>query len=216
MPAAAPDVSLAFLRRCRASEASAINLNPNPNPATGDLSAVLLENRAALLRFLLARRIAPDDAEDILQDLFVKLKAHAPGSVAEPRAYLFRMADNLVLDRRRSAGRRCDREEAWVTAQSGGPLGVDERPSAERTLIAREKLVAVTAALAGLPDRTIAIFRRFRIDGAPQKEIAAEFGISLSAVEKHLQKAYQVVIDAKARMDADSSSSDRHGEVREP
>ena len=98
-------------------------IDRDPDMAIGGLRAALLENRAALLRFLLARRVAADEAEDILQDLFVKLESHPAGPVAEPRAYLYRMAENLLLDRRRSAGRRTGREEAWATAQ----LGADAR-----------------------------------------------------------------------------------------
>jgi RNA polymerase sigma-70 factor (ECF subfamily) len=167
-----------------------------------------------LLRYLVARRVRSDEADDILQDLFVKLAEQTPGPIAEPRAYLYRMTENLLLDRRRSAGRRGNREASWVALQSGGALDADERPSAEEALIARERLAMVTEALERLPARTIGIFRRFRMDGVPQKDIAAELGISLSAVEKHLQKAYQVIVEARARIDADSAPSDRHGNVR--
>jgi len=168
-----------------------------------DLKGAFLQHRPALLRYLSARRIPAEEAEDMLQDLFVKLGSHPAGSVAEPRAFLYRMAENLLLDRRRSAERRIRREEAWSSAQLGAMREADDRPSAERVLIARERLSLVSDALAALPDRTRLVFRRFRIDGVPQREIAAELGISLSAVEKHLQKAYQMVVETQARLDAD-------------
>jgi FixJ family two-component response regulator len=38
----------------------------------------------------------------------------------------------------------------------------------------------------------------------PQKQIAAELGISVSAVEKHLQKAYLTVVEARSQLDADA------------
>jgi len=175
----------------------------------GLLRAALLEHRAALLRYFIARRVPPDEAEDILQDLVVKLESHASGPVAEPRAYLYRMAENLLLDRIRSEGRRRGREQAWVAAQSGVSLDADDRPSAERALIARERLTLISAALAALPERTSSVFRRYRIDGVPQRQIADELGISLSAVEKHLQKAYHAVIEAQARLDADNDGPQR-------
>jgi RNA polymerase sigma-70 factor (ECF subfamily) len=171
--------------------------------ASGGLTAAILENRTALIRFLIARRVSPDEAEDIVQDLFVKLQGLAVGPVGEPRAYLYRMTENLLLDRRRSAGRRANREQAWTAAQRGPAGDADDRPSVEQALIARERLAAVSDALAALPVRTVQIFRRFRIDAVPQKEIAAELGISLSAVEKHLQRAYQVVVEAQILLDAD-------------
>jgi RNA polymerase sigma factor (sigma-70 family) len=172
------------------------------NHSGGLLRAALLEHRAALLRYFVARRVPPDEAEDILQDLVVKLESHASGPVAEPRAYLYRMAENLLFDRARSEGRRRGREKAWVAAQAGATLEADDRPSPEQALIARERLALVSAALAALPERTLFAFRRYRIDGMPQRQIAGELGISLSAVEKHLQKAYRALIDLRRRFDA--------------
>ena len=117
--------------------------------------------------------------------------------MAEPRAYLYRMAENLLHDRRRTAGWRTSREEAWVAAQLGATREADGRPSAERELIAREELRLITAALAALPDRTLRIFRLYRLDGLRQREIALELGISVSSVEKHLRRAYQLVVEAQ-------------------
>jgi RNA polymerase sigma-70 factor (ECF subfamily) len=156
-----------------------------------------------LLRFMAARRVPPDEAEDLVQDLFVKLESQAVGPIAEPRAYLYRMLDNLLLDRRRSAARRARREEAWTAAAGGSALEADDRPSAERLLIDRERLDRVAAALGALPERSLRIFTRYRIDSVPQKEIAAELGISVSAVEKHLQRAYRVLVDLRPLLDED-------------
>ncbi|WP_408988075.1 sigma factor-like helix-turn-helix DNA-binding protein [Sphingomonas sp. SUN019] len=49
----------------------------------------------------------------------------------------------------------------------------------------------------------------FRLEGKPQKEIAAALGISVSAVEKHVYKAYKSVVDAQARLEADKPLSRR-------
>jgi len=156
------------------------------------LSAVLVANRGAILRFLRARG-AGEDAEDILQELWLKIdRLEAEGPIADPRAYLFRMADNLMHDRVRASMRRSNREQAWTEA-GFDPAGHDETPSAERTLVARQRLRRVEMALATLGERTQIIFRRFRLEGITQSRIAQEEGISVSAVEKHLQRAYRVV-----------------------
>jgi len=156
------------------------------------LSAVLIANRGPLLRFLRARG-AGEDGEDILQELWLKIeRLEAEGPIADPRAYLFRMADNLMHDRVRASMRRANREQAWTQA-GYDPAGQDETPSAERSLLARQRLRRVELALATLGERTQAIFRRFRIEGVSQSRIAQEEGISVSAVEKHLQRAYRVV-----------------------
>lgn len=161
--------------------------------------------RADLLRFLTARQVAAEEAEDLLQDMFVKLAARATGPVAEPRAYLYRMLDNLLLDSRRTSARRVAREGKWTEASPGAGNGADDSPSSERELVARERLRLVSDRLAHLPERTLLVFRRFRIDEMPQREIAGELGISVSAVEKHLQRAYRLLVDVQASLDAETS-----------
>lgn len=167
------------------------------------LKAVLFDNRPMLIRYLAARRVDRDDAEDLLQDLFLKLESRSIGPVLQSRAYLFQVLNNQLTDLRRSAARRARREGAWVDAQSDASFDLDDRPSPERTLIARERLQAVSTALATLPERTLTIFRKYRLDGVRQRQIAAELGISGSAVEKHLRKAYRLVVDVHAAQDAD-------------
>lgn len=167
------------------------------------LKSLFMVSRPALLRFLRMRGASAEEAEDLVQDLYLKLDSEAIGLVAEPRAYLYRMADNLLLDRRRATLRRARREEQW--AGSGTFLGnspVDGSAAADDVLISQEQLHFVSEALATLPERTVEIFRRFRIEGERQRQIAADLGISVSAVEKHLQRAYEVVLSLKARTDA--------------
>ena len=164
-----------------------------------------MAQRPALARFLRARLRGDGDAEDILQDLWLKLATFDGRPVAEPLAYLYRMAENLVRDRHRSASRRTNRETAWTKDHIEGTFEapIDPQPSAERQLLARDHLRRVNAALDMLPERTAFAFRAVRIDGTPQKEIAAQMAISVSAVEKHLQKAYRAVIVVQSKLDAD-------------
>ena len=170
----------------RAKERTGLNM------VVSGLGAVLLANRGPLLRFVRARG-AGDDAEDIMQELWLKVdRLEADGPIADPRAYLFRMADNLMHDRVRAIVRRANREQAW-SETSYSDTGHDDAPSAERTLAARQRLRRIELALATLGARSQAIFRRFRIDGVTQSRIAQEEGISVSAVEKHLQRAYRLV-----------------------
>jgi RNA polymerase sigma-70 factor (ECF subfamily) len=171
----------------------------------GGLLGTFIETRVALSRYLMLRGATADEAEDILQEIYLKLSTDKIGPVAEPRAYLYRMTNNHFLGSRRTAGRRTRREEAWVEAHSGEEREIDEQPSVESHLIAREQLAILQRVLDGLPERTRTIFRRFRIDGEPQRQIAADIGISVSAVEKHLTRAYEAISDAKLRLDGDRS-----------
>lgn len=153
------------------------------------LKAVFLSERPMLLRLLTSRLRDADTAEDVLQDLWLRLEATASGPISDPAAYLFRMANNLAFDRRRSIQRRSARDGAWHDMQSDG----SDFPTAEDTLIARERLGALEQAVARLPARTAAIFRAYRFEEKPRKEIAIDEGISVSAVEKHLHRAYKAI-----------------------
>ena len=165
----------------------------------GGLEQVYLVHREALLRFLRARG-AGDDAEDLLQEMWIKASS-AGGPIRDPIPYLYRTANNILLDRRRAALRRARRDGDWT----GGEAGVepaDDRPDAEQAALARDDLAAAEAELARLGERTDLVFRRFRLGGESQRQIAGDLGISLSAVEKHLQKAYRALVDLRRRLDA--------------
>lgn len=171
--------------------------------STSGLLQAFLASRAALLRYLVLRGASTDEAEDILQEVSLSLSSGTIGAVAEPRAYLYRMTNNHFLLYRRTANRRARREEDWVGAHSGDPPVLDDRPSAETQLIAREQVAILQGVLDRLPERTRTIFRRFRLDGEPQARIAADLGISVSAVEKHLTRAYGAIASARLRLDGD-------------
>lgn len=162
------------------------------------LQRVMLGERGRLVRFLAARG-AGDEAEDMFHELWQKLGAQPDRPVGDPRAYLFRAAENLMRDMRRAAISRDRRQSDWHDLADTP----QERPAGERALIAREQLAAIDAALAALGPRVDRIFRRYRLDGAGQADIAAEWGISLSSVEKDLQKAYRAIAELKTRFDAE-------------
>lgn len=165
------------------------------------LARSFMTYQAALLRYLRARG-AGEEAEDLLQELWIKAQAGDDGAVADARAYLYRMAHNLMLDRRRADQRRHLREDHYRTDIRGHSGDVDDTPAADRVLIARERLRSIDQLLASLGQRTDHIFRRHRVDEVTQREIADELGITLSAVEKHLQKAYKAIAASRLRLSA--------------
>jgi RNA polymerase sigma factor (sigma-70 family) len=167
------------------------------------LSSIFPEMRPALLRFLTSRGASPEEAEDILQDVQIKLLGETAGPIAQPRAYLYKMVNNHFLVHRRTAERRSRREEDWVDAHgSGGEI--DDQPSIETELAARQQVAILQRVLDAMPERTRMIFRRFRIEGETQRVIAAELGISVSAIEKHLARAYKEISAAKLRLDEEA------------
>lgn len=162
------------------------------------MEAVFLEHRGRLLRFLIARG-AGEAAEDVLHDVWQRIGAAPTGPIGDPVAYLFRACENAMRDRHRSERARATREIDWTT--SG--VAPEPPPSGERVLIARARLREAEAALAALGERTATIFRRFRLDGVGQAAIARELGVSVSTVEKDLQKAYRALAELKERFDAE-------------
>ncbi len=67
---------------------------------------------------------------------------------------------------------------------------IGEEVSLEQALSSRQELEAVSAALEELGERTRKVFVLCRLDGMKHTQIAALLGISLSAVEKHLVRAF--------------------------
>jgi RNA polymerase sigma-70 factor (ECF subfamily) len=120
------------------------------------------------------------------------------------------MADNLMHDRFRSAEARRERERSWDDVTGTSIRGISDEPSVERQLLARERLARVERALGGLSERAQSIFRRFRVDGVGHRAIAAEHGISVSAVEKNIQRAYRSLMqEMEERGSPPSPETDR-------
>lgn len=165
------------------------------------MQEAFLANRPALLRFLAARG-AGEAAQDLLHEIWLKLERAAPsGPVGAPLAYLYRMANMLMIDRFRSEQQARQREADWTEASSAAQGEASDEPSAERALISRQQLELVARALAALGPRAEAVFRRHRIDGLPQRQVAEEFGVSVSTVESDLRAAYRVISEIRGRID---------------
>lgn len=163
--------------------------------AAQGIEGVLLANRDRIVRFLEVRG-AGDSAEDLFQDLWMRLTDRRTGPIAEPLPYIMRAANNLMLDRYRSARQRELRDTAW------GEASAAESPSTETSLISREQLALVETAISATGERPARIFRRFRVDGLGQRDIASEMGVSLSTVEADLRKVYAALAAIRRQFDA--------------
>lgn len=153
-----------------------------------------------LLRLLAARLGNRDDAEDALQDMWLRIDQLADQPIAQPAAFLYRVAANLATDRRIAAGRRGARDAGWVDSQ---PMAED-MPDPERMLVARSEWQAVEDAIADMPERMATALRMFRLEERPQRSIADHLGITVSGVEKLLQRAYKKI---QERLDSSGADS---------
>jgi RNA polymerase sigma-70 factor (ECF subfamily) len=155
------------------------------------LKAHFLELRPMLLRLMTARLGNASDADDILQDLWLKLDRLPDQTLNDPKAYLFRVAANLAADRRLSMARAVARDGLWLSVQPGA----EDYPDAEAALLARDRLRQVEAAMAAMPERMRIALHMFRVERRPHKEIAQALGITVSGVEKLLKRGYRQLLD---------------------
>lgn len=163
--------------------------------AAQGIEGVLLANRDRIVRFLEVRG-AGSSAEDLFQDLWMRLTDRRTGPIADPLPYIMRAANNLMLDRYRSTRQSELRDKAW------GEASATQIPSTETSLISREQLALVETAITATGERPARIFRRFRVDGQNQRDIAREMGVSLSTVEADLRKVYAALAVIRRQFDA--------------
>lgn len=171
----------------------------------GGLKAVFLAQRPMLLRLLAARLGNRDDAEDALQDMWLRIDQLAEQPIAQPAAFLYRVAANLATDRRIAAGRRGARDAGWVEVQPRA----EDLPDAERAAVARSEWETVEATIAEMPERMATALRMFRLEERPQRVIAEHLGISVSGVEKLLQRAYKKIQERLESVGGDSAPARR-------
>lgn len=158
--------------------------------------SLYLEKRANLVRFFAARLGSVALAEDLAQDLYLKVATVEPDQpIQSPSALLFRMGSNLMLDRLRQERRAVAREDAWTKIERTriGDEDVVDEPCAEAALASRQRLAQLTEALKDLPPRMGRAFHLHKLDGLSQVETARAMGISLSAVEKHISGALKAL-----------------------
>lgn len=158
-----------------------------------ELAALYGVYRADLLRFLIARTGDAGEAEDILQELWIRARQSPGAPVANGRAYLYRMAQNMVVDRLRERQRRWRRERVWSDEATGfqavGIEPADARLNAEEAMLDREEAARLVAAITGLPEGARRAFELHKIQGLSHAEAARQLGISKSGVEKHMAVA---------------------------
>lgn len=146
--------------------------------------------RAALVAFFVKRVRDRSEAEDLTQEVFLRILRQAETiDPARAKSYVFTIAINLLRDRARTAAVQRTETHGALDAETDISAALVEDISPERVLLGKQTLAEVLAALESLSQRTRDIFVLYRIERMKQHEIAALLGLSQSAVEKHLVKA---------------------------
>ena len=161
-----------------------------------------LEAHRRQLQRLISARTDPADAEDLMQELFLKVAAvKDPSAVRDPAGFVFRLAFNLASTWRRGSRRRLRRETTWLRegVDLAGEVALDPEPAADEALASRQELVRVLSALHKMPPRTQQVFEMHKLRGLSYAEVAAALGVSRSAVEKHMMRALAALSKARNR-----------------
>lgn len=157
-----------------------------------------------LLRMLGSR----EEAEDAAQDTFLNLHRHGHRFRRESRfsTFVYRVAVNAALNRRRSLGRRRSHQDAYTDAQHvghlGGPASVDPQDALEKDRL-RERLARE---LLTLPEALRAPVVLFDVEGLTYGEIAEVLRVAEGTVKSRIHRARHAL---RARLGDLASETER-------
>ena len=161
--------------------------------------ALYMNKRAELVRFFTLRTSSPSEAEDIVQEIYLKL-LQVVDTPANPQAFLYRLGSNLMIDRARARRRGVARDDAYYpTFRRNGRAGdAADAPDPDAALDARRALSRVMKTVQTLPPQCRRVFVMHKIDGLTYAEIAKALRISRSAVEKHMINALKRLAEQRS------------------
>ncbi|MBL4837464.1 MAG: sigma-70 family RNA polymerase sigma factor [Kordiimonadaceae bacterium] len=126
----------------------------------------------------------PPDPEDVAQQVFVKfVELDEKTDIKNPRAYLYRIAHNLIANLHRKASTR----RRYIADQKNtGQALESDTIHPERILIARERLALLEQVMWAMPvkRRRMIILNWFQ--DLTYAEISRQTGVSKSVVRKHV------------------------------
>jgi RNA polymerase sigma-70 factor (ECF subfamily) len=160
-----------------------------------------LEKRPDLVRFFAVRTGSASDAEDIVQDIWIKISSIGDGEIDSPSAYLYRLGSNVMLDRARSDKRSRARDDNYYRMQlvRSTTTGEDEAaiPTPEQAVASRQRLARLIELVRKMPDQRRRVFTLHKLDGLSYGDVARRLGISRSAVEKHMMAALRQIAELR-------------------
>ncbi|WP_084579539.1 RNA polymerase sigma factor [Sphingomonas azotifigens] len=170
-------------------------------PEPSALIAAFLARRTALLHYF-SKRVGEVEAEDLLQEVYVRIATLPDEDIRNPGGYLYRLGSNIMLDRLRQNQSRAARDHAWrethhVVTDSGED--VSDTVPADEALIARDQVRHIERALGELPEAVQQSFRMHKLEGLSHAEVAERMGVSRSLIEKHMMRAMRHLVASVGR-----------------
>jgi RNA polymerase sigma-70 factor (ECF subfamily) len=147
------------------------------------------EMHERLLSYIRRRVDAPDDAEDILQDVFVRIHANLEHlkDTQSVTAWVYQIARNAIVDyhRKHAAGARALAGFAESAEETGARA--QDRPDVVRE--ATDEFTRCLAPLLGeLPEHYRQAVTMTELDGMTQKDAAGRVGLSVSGMKARVQR----------------------------
>src|SRR5579859_2046736 len=156
----------------------------------------IMPHEPAVRRWLGRSRIPSDQADDYIQEAYCKFAGlQTVEHILRPDAYFFQVVRSLVTQKIRQS--RIVSMETFTEIEAL-PVLSDE-PSPERIVAARRELAEVVRLIGELPARCRQVVRMRKIEGLPQKEIAAKLGITETMVENDVVKGMRLISGALRR-----------------
>jgi len=160
-----------------------------PEPEHGESRSAVVErlfreHNEALLRFLRGRVGSHNEAREIAQEAYVRLLSlDQPGAVSYLRAFLFKTAANIAIDRRR-------RNQTFDKVASGQLFSeLAENRTPERQLSGEQTVRHLGMLIQSMPPKCREAFVMNQIQGLDAATIATQLGISDSMVRKYVVRA---------------------------
>lgn len=153
------------------------------------VSQLFREHNRMLVRYLTVRLQSVQEAKEVAQESYARLlQLPQPGAPGLLRAYLFKTATNLAIDRlrHRKIHRRAEEQPALLSELTATPE--DWGDPAEQ-LLAREQAEQLLGYLQELPPKCQRVFDLHRFEGMPQHAVAARLGFSERMVRRYVTYA---------------------------
>lgn len=139
-----------------------------------------------MLRGYFARRVSPEDAEDLVQEVFLKLQTtKSTRPIENIEGYLFSTARSVLIDYTRSRARLGSVSMKLQTERHD----LVELLSPERIAIGQEEYLSVLNTIGQLPMRTRQAFELHRFENLTYNAIGERMGISKESVKDLMHRA---------------------------
>lgn len=150
------------------------------------LSDVYRSHHQSLLRFLKFKLKSSSEANDIAQEAYVRVLRHGlPGDIQCARAYVFKTANNLAINRLLQRQRRHE----CAAADSAIVSLVSNEPTPEDNLQYEERLNAIAGAIDELPPKCRKAFILYKFRFLGYREVADRMNLTESMIRKYVLRA---------------------------